>query len=326
MAVTIRDVADEARVSVATVSRVFNRKGQVRDETRLHVLEVADRLGYIPNPTARSLSRGWTNAIGVILPVPHGEFFSEIIRGLDEAAQESDFHLLISSSHNRLEETEAALKVMIGRVDGLVIMSPHFDAQTLLKRVRISSPAVFVSSAVENVLSDAFVVENYQGGRAAVQHLIELGHRRIAAIKGPDQNLEVQERLRGYRAALQAAGLPHDPALELEGDFTQETGYAAGRRVAEMDDRPSAVFAFNDYMAIGVLSALQQAGVRVPEDMAVIGFDDIFFEELRLPVVTTVFLAGVLVLSDLSPTGAVHAAAGNQARLRAACQRILNRR
>lgn len=288
MSVTIRDVARAADVSVATVSRVFNGKGQVRDSTREHVRRVASQLGYLPNEIARSLSNGRTSTLGVILPVPHGEFFSEIIRGLDEAAQRSEYHLLISSSHHRLEDTEAALRVLRGRVDGLVIMSPHIEAGLLMERIRAPYPVVFISSEVQAAVCDAFVVQNYEGGRAVTRHLVEEGHRRIAVIKGPDNNLEVRERLRGYHDALAEAGLEPDAALEFEAAFTQESGYVAARQIIQLDERPTAVFAFNDYMAIGALRAFHEEGLAVPQDVALAGFDGIPSSLFTCPPLTTV--------------------------------------
>lgn len=290
MAVTIRQVAEQAQVSVSTVSRVFNQRDLVKEATRTHVETIAKALGYVPNATARSLSSGQTSAIGVILPLPHGEFFSEIIRGLDEEAQKSGYHLLISSSHNRPEETETALQMMAGRVDGLVIISPHLDAQRYLEQVHIDCPAVFVSSAVEGEAYDTVITDNFEGARKATRHLIERGHRRIAVIKGPHANFEVQERLRGFRAAMCEAGLEVDIELAFEGEFVQESGYEAGRRIAALDDMPTAVFAFNDYMAIGALRAFHEAGLSVPNDVAVVGFDDIGSSRFSNPPLTSVHI------------------------------------
>src|SRR6056297_2063507 len=148
MGVTIRDVAEEADVSATTVSRVFNHDHLVNSQTRKKVMQVARRMGYSPNATARSLSQGRTRSLGVILPAPHGEFFSELIRGVDEAAQEADHFLLIASSHYDPEESESALQSLAGRVDGLIIMTPRVQADALTKGVDLNVPVVFVNSEI----------------------------------------------------------------------------------------------------------------------------------------------------------------------------------
>jgi len=286
MGVTIRDVAEEADVSATTVSRVFNHGHLVNQDTRNHVLEVARRMGYAPNETARSLSHGRTHSLGVLLPAPHGEFFSELIRGLDEVAQEANHFLLIASSHYDPEEGASALASLAGRVDGLVIMTPRVTARTLLEGVDLDIPAVFVNSELGDASFDLFSIENRKGARQLVTHLIDVGHETIAAVTGPRASADVEERMAGYREALSEHDLLEGPILE--GAFTQESGYEAGRQMTHWAELPDAVFAFNDYMAIGVMAALQEEGIRVPEDVAVAGFDDIEYARYANPSLTTV--------------------------------------
>jgi len=272
--VTIKDVAREANVSVATVSRVLNESGPVREETRRRIREVAGRLRFVPHPGARSLITSKTDTLGVLLPDLYGEFFFEVIRGMDETAQRNGFHLLISSSHADKHGIETAMRAMRGRVDGLVAMSPDLDANSLLN-IPTSLPLVLLCSGANGSDLDSLTIRNCHGARAMVRHLIALGHRRIAIIKGAPRNFDAAERLRGYRMALREAGIPPIRSLELDGGFTEMGGYAAAVEILRIEPRPTAIFAANDSMAIGALSALRRSGVRVPGDMAVGGFDDI---------------------------------------------------
>jgi len=287
MAVTIRDVANEANVSATTVSRVFNHPDLVSESTVERVRHIAGKMGYLPNATAQSLSHGRTQAIGVVLPAPHGEFFSEVMRGIDEVAQSSGYYLLISSSHYSIDETKAALRVLRGRVDGMLVMTTHVDAPSLLDSHAPDVPVVFMNSNMGSSTYDAFDIGNRAGARAVVEHLISNGHRRIAAITGPPDSMDVQERLSGFREALTAAGLNPDRAPLIPGDFTQASGYEAGREILTLDPLPDAVFACNDYMAIGAMAALQEEGVRVPDDIAMAGFDDIPSARYANPSLTT---------------------------------------
>ncbi|NBC17346.1 MAG: substrate-binding domain-containing protein [Bacteroidetes bacterium] len=288
MGATIRDVAREAGVSPATVSRVYNDSAPVREETRKRVLATAKRLRYVPNGTARSLSINKTHVLGFVLPEPHREFFSEIIRGIDETAHQAGYNMLVSSTHNRLENTHAALRVLRGRVDGLIVMSPHHEADLLMESLSPRTPVAFIMTAVGETPYDAFQVDNEGGGYEATRHLLEQGHRRIAIIKGPDDNLDTRERLAGYREALREAGVQADPSWELSGAFTRESGIAAAERLLELDPRPTAVFAMNDYMAFGALGAFQMAGLNVPGDVALVGFDDIMSAQYVNPPLSSI--------------------------------------
>lgn len=280
--VTIRDVAREAGVSVASASRSLNGLDNVTDATRDRVLEAAQRLRYLPHSAARSLSTRRSDVIGVMLPDLHGEFFSEIIRGADLAARERGLHLLVSTSHGDATEAAAAMRAMRGRVDGLLLMSPYVDEHLLADNLAADLPTVLINTRVENGSFASFCVDNYTGAVAVVKHLASSG-RPVALIAGPADNLESQERRRGYRDALGGR-----EGLVLDGDFTEESGFRAGLRLAEMSPRPIAVFAANDMMAIGCLLALAERGVRVPQDVALAGFDDVPVARLVRPALTTV--------------------------------------
>ena len=214
MRVTIREVARAAGVSVATVSRVLNESGPVAGETRDRIRRVAGEMRYIPNGAARSLSMRRTGTLGVLLPDLYGEFFSEVIRGLDQAAQRARFHLLLSSSHNNRHDIEAALQAMRGRVDGLVVMSPHIDVAVLAANLPESLPAVMLNTPQSTSEFDTLSVDNFGGARAMVAHLVGHGHKRIAMVRGPEPNHDAEERVRGYRAALADARIAPDTGLE----------------------------------------------------------------------------------------------------------------
>lgn len=285
--ITIKDVARAAGVSIATVSRVHNGSSLVKETTRQHVGGVAARLGYSPHGAARSLITKRTGTLGVLLPDLYGEFFSEVIRGIDQTAQRHGHHLLVSSSHDDRPALEAALRSMRGRVDGLIVMWPEMDAETALRNLPAGFPLVLLSAPLGPDGFDVITVANYEGARAMVRHLLDLGHRRIAIIKGVEGNADAAERLRGYRAALLSAGLA-SAALEVAGDFDEASGFHATGELLHREVRPTAIFAANDAMAIGALSALREAGLRVPDDMALAGFDDIPMARYMDPALSTV--------------------------------------
>ena len=287
MATTIKDVARVAGVSVATVSRALNGHANVTAPTRAHVMGVVARLRFVPSSAARSMITRRTHTIGALLPDLHGEYFSELIRGIDLAARARGLHLLVSSSHGDAAEAGAALRAMNGRVDGLLVMSPHVSADFLWGNVADDLPVVLMNTRVDGGNHASFEVDNHGGAYAMLRHLVERGHRDVAFIAGPENNFEAQQRLRGYRAAI-ADLLPGRDEQVLQGDFTQDSGFRAGSRIAASVQRPSAVFASNDMMAIGCLSAFNEAGLRVPADIALAGFDDIPLSRCVNPPLTTV--------------------------------------
>ncbi len=281
---TIKDVARMAGVSVATVSRALNGADNVLPGTRQRILEAARDLRFTPSHAARSLITRRTDTIGALLPDLYGEYFSELIRGIDQAARARGLHLLVSSSHGDANEAAAAMRAMNGRVDGLLVMSPHADAEFLQHNLPGSLPAVLINTAADLPGYARFMVDNFGGALAMTRHLVAVGRKRIAFIGGPQGNHEAQERLRGYRAGLK----PGMQEYVFEGDFSQETGFAIGRRIAQSKPRPDAVFAANDLTAIGCLAALGEAGLRVPEDLALAGFDDIPIARYVAPALTTI--------------------------------------
>jgi len=287
MVVTIRDVAAKAGVSTATASRALNGAANVTAQTRIRVVETARQLGYFPNSAARSLSTRRTHCVGVVLPDLHGEFFSDLIRGIDRSARLHGLTLLLAGSHGDVRELAGALRTMRGRVDGLLVMSPHVSAQVLAQNLPPSIPLVLVNTPQGAASVSSLTVDSYGGACAMVHHLVGRGHQRIAMIAGPEANFDAQERIRGYRQTL-AELRPGVAPLVLRGDFSEESGYRVGRQLVSMSQRPDAVFAANDMMAIGCLFALAEASVLVPNEIALAGFDDVALARFVTPPLTTV--------------------------------------
>ena len=282
----MRDVARQAGVSVATVSRVLNASGPVGESTRRRILKTAGDLRYVPNGTARSLTTSTTETIGVLLPNLYGEFYSEVIRGIEGAVRARRYHTLLSSVHDGPDELVSALRTLVGRVDGLVVMSPDIEADVLRANLPADLPVVLLGSALTG--HAAVTIDNEEGAAAMVRHLAGLGHRRIALIGGAVVNTDAQARLTGYRRAVAEGGLDADPALVVGGDFTEQSGHAAAAVLLALADRPTAVFAANDSMAIGALRAIREAGLDVPRDLALAGFDDIPVAQYVTPALTSV--------------------------------------
>lgn len=280
---TIRDVAKAAKVSIATVSRALNGHSNVRASLREHVQSVANALGYVPHTGARSLSLARTNAIGVMLPDLHGEFYSEALRGIDGEASARGLQLLLSNMHGDQRGAET-LRFMRGRVDALIIMAPDIDPEKLLAHLPASLPTVLISCPDVAADHPQFRIDNSTAAEAMVEHLVASGRRRIVHLSGPRGNRDAEERIAGYSSAMTRHGL--SPRI-LTGNFDEESGTATAHELIGEAERADALFAANDMMAIGALVAFQRAGLVVPKDIAVAGFDDIPLARFVTPALTT---------------------------------------
>lgn len=285
---TIRDVARIAGVSIATVSRVLNGSNRVSEETRRRVWAAATELDYWPNTAARTLTTRKAHTIGILLPELYGEFYSELIRGIDQAARKQGFQILMSSSHSEPETILGSARSMLGWVEGLIIMAPHRDSSEALLRISKRFPTVLLNPGVDVPGCSSVVVPNFDSAQALVRHLLSLGHESIAIIKGPASNVDAAERLRGYQKAVIDQGIEPEARMELEGDFTEISGFRAATQLLRMDKLPDSIFAANDSMAVGALSALQASGVESPANIAIVGFDDISIAQFVTPALTTV--------------------------------------
>jgi len=288
MSVTIQDVAERADVSVATVSRVLNGSDRVRESTKEQVIEAARALDYLRNESARNLRTKKTRTVGVLLPNIHGEFFAQVTRGLDREASENGHHLLVSNSHTDEAEAESLIRSLLGRVDGLIILWPRLDIGFLEDLIPDQLPLVLLNTAVRRSRFQTLSFDNRGGAYEAVQHLAEHGHERIAVLTGGAKNYDAQERLAGYRKAVDDLDLVGSSALEVEGAFTRESGRASIDRFLDLEPRPTALFAANDSMALGALRGLHEAGLDVPGDVALVGFDDIPTARYVTPSLSTV--------------------------------------
>lgn len=286
--ITIRDVARRAAVSVASASRALNDHSSVTPATRERVLDAARALDYVPHLGARSLSRGRSHTIGVVLPDLFGEFFSEIIRGIDYAAHRRGLQLLLSNMHGSAAETEAAIRAMRGRVDGLLIMSPQVDAAVLSRSLSHGLPAVVMNAAADGV-HPTIAIDNLAGARDAVAHLVGEGCHRIAHIAGPRGNADADARRAGFEGAITAL-CGDDAGIVIDGDFSEAAGIAAAHRI--LAERPvvDGVFAANDMMAVACMATLAEAGVRAPDQVAIIGFDGVPIARYVSPALSTMAL------------------------------------
>ncbi|MFT4606234.1 MAG: LacI family transcriptional regulator [Rhodothermales bacterium] len=287
MASTIRDVARQAGVSISTVSRVLNNTCAVAKDKRARVEKAALELGYVPNPNARSLLMKSTGGIGILLPHVSGEFFSEFLTGLDEVAKDNDFFLLISASHHRAAEWQASVQSVYKRVDGLIVMAPQLTPRQL--NLVTDVPTVFVNTPVaprDRQSVDVMNFDNLGGTRTATEYLIGLGHKKLAYVAGPERAFDARERRAGFVAAMTAAGI--EDYTILQAGYVPELGRAAAAELLAMDELPTGVLVANDYSALGLASELMASGVRIPEDVSIIGFDNVPSAAFARPSLTTI--------------------------------------
>ena len=269
---TIRDVARRAQLSVATVSRALNGFENVSEEAREKIVAAVKELGYVPHAGARSLSLARTNAIGVVLPALHGEFFSEIVRGMDQVASARGYFLLLSNMHPESPGGgTAVLRALRGRVDGLLLMAPHVQDHELVEALPSGLPTLLINTRGQPAGCPGIHLDNEAGARAVAEHLLAMGRKQIVHITGPAGNIDAQERAEAFRRAVAGKA----KLISVGGDFYEESGERLVKGLLAAGRSFDAVFAANDNMAMGALTALRDAGLRVPEDVAVAGFDDI---------------------------------------------------
>ena len=287
--VTLADVARRADVSRMTVSKVVNNKAGISEATRERVYRAIDELGYVANGAARALSAGRTNTLGVVVPSIGPQYISEVIRGADMAAREAGLDLLISTTQEDLRhESQNVGRLTHGLVDGLLMVLPRSVDQYSQALLRAHVPVVVVATGNQNSPFPLVDADHYQGARAAMRHLLDLGHTRIGFIAGRADTAASLERFRGYQEGLLTAGLIPEPLLVEEGHYTQPGGFAAATRLLGLAPAPTAIFAANDLSAFGAVEAVKELGLRVPQDVSVVGFDDIPQASQVFPALTTV--------------------------------------
>ena len=286
---TIREVAEKAGVSPTTVSHVVNKTRYVSEDVRLRVQAAMRELNYRPNALARSLRRGETLTIGLILPDSANPFFAEIGRAIEAAAFACGYSVILCNTENDIEKERLYTEVLENKqVDGLIFVASGEDREAISQILSNGLPLVVVDRDMGSLELDTVITDNLSGGRLATQHLLSLGHRLIGCLTGPSNITPSAERVTGYRAAMEEAGLPVDEVLLVRGDFHPHSGYAGALELLQGDPRPTAIFACNDLMAIGVIRAAAQLGLQIPEQLAVIGFDEIELSAYTTPPLTSV--------------------------------------
>ena len=290
MSVTIRDVARAAGVSTATAARALGGYGHASPTARRKVSESARQLGYRPNVVARALVSRATTTVGLVVGDIENPFFAAAARGLADVMDAHGYTVLLANADEDAGRERRAVDALRARqVDGMVVVpAPGASPEHLTELVTAGVPLVLLDRAVVGVAADSVLVRNVAGARAAVAHLAGLGHRRIGVVSDSPDITSSAERIQGYRQALRAAGIAPEPGLISIGGPTRDDGEAAALRLLDRPDRPTAVFTANNFMTVGALRAARSLALRIPEDVALVGFDDLDWTTLVQPPVTVV--------------------------------------
>jgi DNA-binding LacI/PurR family transcriptional regulator len=289
--VSIKDIARAANVTPGTVSRALRDSPRVHPETKKRIQRLADRMGYSPDAQARSLVEGRTRTIGVVVTTMTDPFIGGIVQAIETTAHDHGYSVILASSNDSSErEIAAAETLQSKRVDGVIVASSRVGVLHQGRLEKLGVPVVLINSLVEHRGRYIFSigVDNRHGGFLATEHLVQRGHRRIAYVASPDDRGDSMERLAGYREALARAGIEPDPSLLVQGTGRPGGGQRALPVLLALEDRPTAVFCYNDMTAIGLIHAAWAAGLSLPQDLAVVGFDDIVFARYVHPALTTV--------------------------------------
>jgi DNA-binding LacI/PurR family transcriptional regulator len=288
--ITMRQIAARARVSVGTVSHVINNTAGVREPVRKRVLEAIERLGYQPSLLARGLRRNQTTIIGVIIPDISNPFFPLVVRGVEDIAYQNSYRLMLCNTDNDAQKEQVYFNELRAyRMAGLIVI-PSADSRLvpLAGGTGGEIPVICLDRCPEGWKGDAVTVDNEEGAYQAIRYLLELGHRRIACIAGQLHVTSGVERLKGFKRALREAGLSIAPEYIQEGRFDRLSGYEKALMLLQFSPRPTAIFAANDLVALGVLAAMRELGLRCPEDVSLVGFDDLELASFTNPALTTV--------------------------------------
>ncbi len=293
---TIKDIARKSGFSVGTVSAVLNNSDLVSDETREKVLSVIEQLNYAPNRVARNLRKNESKIIGVIAPDITNPFFSQIIRCIFNFAYKNDYLLMQLDSNESQHIGEDEVRALINqRVDGIILIGNIVSERFLVEELQSKNiPVVVIERDYTNFIGSTFLVDTVKGGYLATKHLLDFGYKKVGVISGPMEKKSFYSsslgRLEGYRRALNDYGIPFSEQFIQQSDFTFDGGYRAMLKFIESDSMPRAVFAFNDLMALGAMEAVKNYGLCVPQDVAIVGYDDIPEAAYSYPALTTIRL------------------------------------
>ena len=285
----MKQVAEKARVSTTTVSHVINNTRVVSADARERVLSVIDELRYIPSAVARSLKNDKTHTLGMMIPNNSNPYFAEIIQGIEDESFKLGYNIILCNSYDDPKKQAAYTRVLMEkRIDGLIIVASGSDDELNQLLSDEAIPKVLVDREVPGLAADFIESDHEQGGYLATKHLLELGHTDIACVAGPKTLLPSGDRVHGYLRALQEANVPFQDEFLAHSDFTSQGGFTAFQQLLALKKRPSAIFVSNDLMAIGGLCAAQQAGVQIPTELSVVGYDDIALASFSTPRLTTI--------------------------------------
>jgi DNA-binding LacI/PurR family transcriptional regulator len=289
MRVTIKDIAKIAEVSHTTVSRALRNHPGIPPETISRIQKIADELGYVPSAAARSLKTNRSCVVGVIVNRIADPFFAEVLDGVQDILQNQAYSIFLASSGSQGEHEQSIIQAMIERrVEGLIVCASHIsheDYETL-KSAKI--PIVLVHNRIFEDINYSLHHDDFYGGKVMTQHLLELGHQRIAFIADPKAGRVSNQRLAGFQAALEAVNLPHVEAWTFYAKSADlEGGFEAARHILDQPTLPTALFCFNDMIAVGAMQAFQEAGLSIPQDLSIVGFDNVALSRLVKPSLTT---------------------------------------
>ena len=322
--VTLEMVAERAGVSPSTVSRILNGTAVVSDEKREAVDAAIAELGFVPNPVARGLAGGRTLSVGVITQAIDSPFYGGALRGVEDVLGQAGYSPLFMSGHWNADEEARCIEILRARrVDGLIVLTGRLS-DAALRSLAKTLPVVVTGRTLRAANLCALNFDNFEGARLATHHLLSRGHRRVALIAGDPRHPDAVERQNGYRAALEAAGLRFDPALVMPGNFSEESGLLAVERLIDSRVGFSAIFAANDQMAFGAALALYRRGLHVPDDVSLVGFDDVATAQYAIPPLTTVHQP-VQELGMLAATAMLDLLAGRAPRPQVPAPRLIGR-
>lgn len=284
----IKEVAKQANVSIATVSRVLSKPETVAEKTIKRVLEVIEDLNYQPNAAARQLRMAETTTILVVVPDITNTFFSDVLRGIESVALENGYQVLLGDADNNAEREKGYLSILRQKkAAGMILLTAGIEAN-IVEEIASEYPVVLACEYLEGINVPTVSIDNVSGARKATEYLINLGHKRIGFISGPMNSVLGRDRLKGFYQAMAQYSLKVEPDLVQEGNFSYKSGLNMMNKMLAYSHTPTAVFAANDEMAFGAVNAIEQKGLTVPQDISIIGFDDIKFSSIFKPALSTI--------------------------------------
>jgi len=289
MAVSIKDIAKVARVSHSTVSRALRDSPLISEETKTRVRRIAQEMGYSPSAVARGLVTKQTRTLGLVVTTIADPFVAEVVEGIEALAQDKGYSILLCQSRSDADRELASVEILREkRVDAIIVTASRVGSLYLPLLERLSVPIVLINNQQEGRYIHSVGTDNLHGGRLAAGHLVELGHRRVAYITGPEWAAQSRLRREGARQVLLEEGLDLDPDLVVQGTGRSDGGEEAMRALLDRSNPPTAVFCYNDLTAIGVMRSARVAGLQVPDDISVVGYDDIAYASYVMPPLTTI--------------------------------------